>query len=411
MLRSLTSFRWAALATVVMAISTAGARAEFTPIAGWDHQLFPSYLVASATLRMPEEQADEGEDAEEQQLGDRLGVLGVKLQSTGSDVPVKVTITSETILEPSTFSGTLESEDTTYTIFPQIKYKYGVLAKNKQSVPVTVTFRVELGEEGDEEVEEHTATLTLRSVNDCPFTIVHGENETADVSYVFAAYVNEQHPFVDKVLREALNLGIVDSFTGYQSGDPAEVYRQVYALWDALSERDVRYSNITTSAAESNTVYSQHVRLIDESINNAQANCVDGSVLLASLFRKIDIEPMLVFVPGHCYLAFYLDAEGKQLVGLETTLIGSSADDDSTRDIPGIENVVDDTWRKKDSWATFCAAIAMGDQDLKDNEAKFAEKSDPDFQLVPIAAARRLGILPIAFDSTEKFEATTSDKE
>src|SRR4029077_17901195 len=118
---------------------------------------------------------------------------------------------------------------------------------------------------------------------------------TADVSYVFAGYVNEQHPFVDKVLREALDRGIVDSFTGYQSQDSNEVYRQVYALWDALGERDVRYSNITTSAAENQVISSQHVRLIDESINNAQANCVDGSVLFASLLRKIDIEPVLVF--------------------------------------------------------------------------------------------------------------------
>ena len=32
---------------------------------------------------------------------------------------------------------------------------------------------------------------------------------------MFAANVNEQHPFVEKVLREALDEGIVDSFSGY----------------------------------------------------------------------------------------------------------------------------------------------------------------------------------------------------
>ncbi len=42
--------------------------------------------------------------------------------------------------------------------------------------------------------------------------IVDGKSVT-DVRFMFAAYVNEQHPFVEKVLREALDEGIVDSFS------------------------------------------------------------------------------------------------------------------------------------------------------------------------------------------------------
>lgn len=404
MVGSFTRLRGSVWAVAVLILSNGTLHAEFTPVAGWDHQLFPSYLVAAATIRLPEGNADENEDAFV--LGDTQGVLGVEIESPGDDVPVRVTVTSDSILEPSSFSGTLDSEGTTYAIFPHIKYKFGALMKNKQSVPVSVTFTVEVG---DEEPEERTANIVLRSVNDCPFTIVHADNSVTDVSFVFASYVNEQHPFVDKVLREALNSGIVDSFTGYQSGDPVEVYRQVYALWDALSQRDVRYSNITTSAATSDTVSSQHVRLIDESINNAQANCVDGSVLLASLLRKIDIEPVLVFVPGHCYLAFYLDAEGKQLVGLETTMIGTDCSQTDSH-TPGLLGVVDELQRQKNSWGTFTAAIDAGNEDLRVNADKF-NKDNADYQTLSIAAARQLGILPIAFDSAEAFEATTGEEQ
>ncbi|HEX4144825.1 MAG TPA: hypothetical protein VHY91_15080 [Pirellulales bacterium] len=406
MLRSHLAFRIAVVAAL-SAVSVGVARAEFTPITGWDHQLFPSYLVATATIRLPDEVADEDSEADEQVLGDRQGLLGIKIDSPGDEVPITVTITGNDILEPSTFTGTLETEGTTYAIFPKIKYKYATLTKNKQSVPVSITFRVEVG---DEEAEEQTATITLHSVNDCPYTIVHGDDTSADISFMFAAYVNEQHPFVDKLLREALDGGVVDSFTGYQSGDSAEVYRQVYALWNALSQRDVRYSNITTSAAETDAVHSQHVRLIDESINNGQANCVDGSVLLASLLRKIDIEPVLVYVPGHCYLAFFLDADKKHLVGLETTLIGSAPGEDASREIAGAADVVDETISQQDSWATFCAAIAMGNEDLAANKAKFNDPADPNYQLVPIAAARKLGILPIAFDSAESFQSAAGDE-
>jgi len=396
-----------ALSIVILAVLPAAAQDSYSPIAGWDRQLFPSYLVATATVHLPpQDEVNDDDDAEFVALGDMQGVLGVELISPSEESEVTVTVLGNGILEESTFEGTLDEEGTVYRIFPRIRYKYDALMRNKQSIPLEVTFAVEID---GEELEDQTVTLTLRSINDCPFAVAGPDGESKDISFMFAAYVNEQHPFVDKILREALDEGIVDSFTGYQSGAPVEVYRQVYALWNALAERDVRYSNITTSAAATDAVASQHVRLVDESINNGQANCVDGSVLLASLLRKIDIEPCLVYVPGHCYLAFYLDADKTQLVGLETTLIGG-AGDEGLAELPDAESVVDDEWQQTPSWHTFCSAVAMGNADLAENHDKF-NLDDPDYQVVSVAAARQLGILPIAFDSASQFQALSPREE
>ena len=301
-------------------------------------------------------------------------------------------------MEPSTFTGSMTESGKTYTIFPKIKYKYDALAKRSQPGPITVTYKVEVG---DDEAEETSKTLTLRSINDCPFTLVEDDN-AVDVCFMFAAYVNEQHPYVDKLLREALNTKVVDSFTGYQAKDKAEVYRQVYAIWEALNRRDVRYSDITTSSAESQTVSSQHVRLIDESINNAQANCVDGSVLMASVLRKVGIEPFLIMVPGHCYLGFALDPEGEEIVALETTLLGSSPDGDAV-EIEGAPEIVSEERQGAKSWKTFTAALAMGSADLKENADKFKQNDDADYQIISVMAARKLGILPISFQSNREF--------
>jgi hypothetical protein len=213
---------------------------------------------------------------------------------------------------------------------------------------------------------------------------------------MFAAYVNEQHPFADKVLREALDRGAVDSFTGYQSKDPGEVYRQVYAIWDALTERDIRYSDITTTAGDSQTVFSQHVRLLDESVNNGQANCADGSVLMASLLRKVGIESYLVMVPGHCYLAFSLDEEGKNIVGLETTMLGSEAADEFD-EIESLSDALEEPWTEEDSYAVFTEAIAAGTEDLSKNAKKFADPNEADYLLMSVSHARKLGILPIGY--------------
>src|SRR4029078_7883990 len=127
----------------------------------------------------------------EQVLGDPQGLIGVTLQAEQDDTPVTVTISCDAIMEESVFQGALPTAGETYTIFPKIQYKYDVLAKRTQPGPVTITYTVEVGE-GDEQTQ--TKTLTLRSINDCPFTIVEGEDRI-DVCFMFAAYVNEQHPY------------------------------------------------------------------------------------------------------------------------------------------------------------------------------------------------------------------------
>jgi hypothetical protein len=380
---------------------TGAARGEFTTIAGWDHQLFPSYAVATATLRH-----DDDEEADETELGDPHGLFGIEIESPGDDVTVKVTIKCSEIMEPSTFTGTLATEGETYTIRPKIRYKYSALTQNKQATPITVTFRVEIE---DEDAEEESETLTMRSINDCPFAIVDEEEGVTDISFMFAAYVNEQHPFADKVLREALDRGAVDSFTGYQTQDPGEVYRQVFALWDALTARDVRYSDITTTAGESEAVYCQHVRLLDETVNNAQANCADGSVLFASLLRKIGIESYLVMVPGHAYLAFALDEKGEKLAGLETTMLQSAAPE-KINQIKSLSKLLDKEWLEADSYAVFSAAIAVGTADLQKNAKKFADQNEPDYLLMSVTKARKMGILPIGFKSDAQFAPASTGK-
>ncbi len=415
-------------------LSSAAARADFDYISGWDGQLFPSYIVATATMRPDENQAvpdlpddgaplegddqdaadtdqDQG-DGEMEEVGeaddgvnflgdpDSMGLVGVVVTAEEDDTPIDVEIEAPGIIEVSRWSGTLENANTEYTVLPALKFNFKALMENTQSVPLAITYRVWLG---DNDLEEHTVNVTLRSINDCPNIIKHSQDNIEDLSYMFAAYVNEQHPFVDKILRESLENGVVEAFAGYQSANPEDVIRQVYSIWDALSRRDVRYSSITASAAVNKMVISQHVRFIDQSINNAQANCVDGSALMASLLRKIEIEPALVLVPGHCYLAFALDPQGKRWMGLETTLVGKKK-----VDVPPDEEsdkIVDTKFQRENSWLTFRLALATGNENLVKHMPNFDKVDSFDYRLIPISKARQKGILPIAFDSSEQLNS------
>jgi hypothetical protein len=380
-----------------LAVTVAAHGAEFTPVVGWEGQIYPSFVISSARMKNPGWVDQDRTDT----LGDKGGLIGVRLKSPRTKTPIKVTITCDDIMEPSTFSGTLPEANVEYLVLPAIRYRYAKLAEFNQATPVSMTFRVQVGTASP---QEETATATVRSINDCPFAVQEGER-SLDIACVFAAYVNEQHPFIDKLLREALDGGVVAAFTGYQQ-DEAEVVRQVYALWDLLVERDVRYSSITATAVDSESVWCQHVRLIEESLNNSQANCVDGSVLFASLLRKIGIEPFLVLVPGHCYVGFYLDAERQHPIALETTLLGAVVDEDEQDEAPEfLEDAVDEDRRGEISWPSFCLAVATGMANFEEHEAEFAAADATEYVVIEIAAARKAGIMPIAYRGREKFVA------
>jgi hypothetical protein len=392
--------RWLATSVVTLSLvfgSSILAAAEtinWSPFVEMDRQLFPSFLIATATMRFPENKIDDNSLV----LGDPRSMLGVAVTAPEDGTEVTVEIAADEIMDRSTHSATLAKAGTTYIVCPKIKYKFAALHANKQLTPLTVSFKLTVN---DQVVGEKAETVTLRSVNDCLFG-VQGEGDKpenfTDLSFVFAAYVNEEHPQIDSLLKEALETGLVDSFTGYQSEDPAEVYLQVYAVWQALENRGFRYSDVSTTAAQSNKVYSQNVRFLDDSINAGQSNCVDGTVLMASVLRRIGIEPILVMVPGHCFLGFYLDAEQSDFAGLECTMLSSGDDieEDEFDEIEGLNELVDDEQLEEPSWRSFNAAVMTGTERMLEEEEKF-DSDDPSYQLINILTARQMGIVPIAF--------------
>lgn len=140
--------------------------------------------------------------------------------------------------------------------------------------------------------------------------------------------MNEDNPKIDQILREALNARIVNRFWGYQGKSEEVVDKQVYALWYVLQKRNFKYSSISNSSLSSNVVFTQRVRTFDDALQSAQINCVDGSVLFASLLKAININPILVRVPGHMFVGYYTDRMHKNIHFLETSMIGDVNLDD-----------------------------------------------------------------------------------
>lgn len=397
--------------------------------------IFPSAVISTATVNWSdfgageevaedeEGGAEEGGDEEEvleeiPLLGDENGWLGVSLSGVPAGADLKVELVGEGWLKPSRFSGKAVSPEGDelegdIDVMPKGAWDYEALRLIQEQKPVNLTIKVSVN---GKPLPEQTETLVLRSVNDCPFFVIHDagteDERVDDLSWCFAAFVNENHPWIDALLKEALTTAkdgdgspLLTGFTGYQSGDQEEVLKQVFAIWQVLQRRGIKYSDVSTTTP-SKTVVSQVVRSLDQTVEATQANCVDGSVLMASILTKIGLHAYLVMVPGHCFLAFDGDAKGESVIGLETTMLGQdnlkSIDELKRLQVKAADKNVDlkklnESVAKEAqaSMATFLNAIDAGNSSLDKHAESFIEGSDPSTQLISVREARQLGIMPL----------------
>lgn len=280
--------------------------------------LFPSAILSVATT-----DAQIIEPIDTPYVGNPKSCIAIKVKSAQPGTKVRVELAETPFYARSVSEFVLPRKHTEYVVYPDILWRYEALRGNDQAEPITVAATVEVN---GRSIGQHVRTFSVRSINECLLgynrQLPNGRTRFMSTRLFFAAYVNEENPLIDKLLREALNTRIVRRFQGYQNHTSGSVDKQVYALWHVLQKRNFRYSSVSYSSLSSNVVYSQRVRTFDDAFNSSQINCVDGSVLFASLLRAINITPVLVQIPGHMFVGYYTDSQNKNLTFLETTMIG-----------------------------------------------------------------------------------------
>jgi hypothetical protein len=347
---------------------------------GYDGKdLFASSALAYAGV-MPDEDEDEDADAPKDAApfySEGLAQLGVALSGVRKGDRFRITVSGDRFIKPSSFEFTAETDDSFVEAGPHTLFDYEALSRLKQSVPFNVSYTVQ---RGNEQPRSSSETWIAHQVNDCQTSAANLYLSTQGrikakplaTTYSFAGYVNENHPLIDGLLKEALNTGHCSAFSGYQNGDEG-VYRQVNAIWAALQRRRISYSNIATSTVSGNNAY-QHVRFIDETMTAAQANCIDGSVVLASMLRKIGLNVSIILTPGHAYVAVRKDDDSEFLFGIETTMIGTA----------GLAQAVEH--------ATVRGPVAINK--ILD---KLGATEHPQYQEINLRIAREIGVQPIPY--------------
>jgi len=110
---------------------------------------------------------------------------------------------------------------------------------------------------------------------------------------------------------------------GYQ-GRRDGVTAQVQAIFDALKATGVTYVNSVVAFSPEDGTLTQRIRLPRESLADREANCIDGTVLVASLLEAMSMNPAIVIIPGHAFLAWETWAGSGEWRHLETTMIDSA---------------------------------------------------------------------------------------
>ena len=327
--KNLSVRNWGILIIVVILLSLTGYYVYNNSSLRYDYEITDDLggnIFPSAILSIASTDAQIIIPSDTMYLGNPKSIIGVRVRSSKPLSHVRVEVAETKFYAQSVSEFDLPKPDIDYIIYPDIIWNYEALKNNAQPEPISVVVDAEIN---GKKIGRKIQTFSVRSINECLLGYYTKGRKFHDTGIFFAAYVNEDHPMIDQILREALNTRIVNKFLGYQARNAAAaVDKQVYALWNVLQKRNFRYSSVSNTSLSSNVVISQRVRTFEDALNSSQINCVDGSVLFASLLRAINIEPILVRIPGHMFVGYYTDSNRKNVNFLETTMIGDVDLDD-----------------------------------------------------------------------------------
>ena len=353
---------------------------DFIPFSTYGNEIFGSLVLtwSNASRLRRASSATNNLDAgvkEVRHYGDNC-LIGVILKNVKKGELYQVEVEGGRFLNHSSVSVLIEEDAQFVTAGPVTSFNFLELQGLRQTSPFNVKFSVS---RAGGKVRLKEQVWQAHQINDCPLALTRFYVSTDGTigSYVvpwpttFSGYVNENHPWIDVILREALDIGKCKSFTGY-ADDEAETMAQVFSIWSALVNRRITYSNISTTT-KSEIHHFQHVRFIEETLDSRQANCIDGSVLLASLLRKIGLNVGIIIVPGHAYVAVYDKTDRARWFAIETTMMNSSLHD-------AIQH------------ATF-----DGEYALAKISGKLGKPGRYDFTEIRISKYREYGVLPIPY--------------
>lgn len=335
-------------------------QASYNP--SFENQIYPSLILGISNRNSA--------------IPDSTMIFSVSATSPDYQAVMRIVIDSTQLNFETVTQVVLPMAGIRYTIRPSIKWRYDRLYNLRRSGNIDITVHCFIN---DEEVDTKNLHLNYRSSNECLLSLRDTSGTLHDFRWMFAAYVNEDSPYIDDILTGILDQGVVTRIVGYQYGS-AEVSKQAEAIWYYVLEHGISYSSISTTSTPARNANLQHIRFFEDVYKLRQANCIDACVFFASVMRKIGLKPVIFVIPGHAFLGYYTDKNRKNLRLLETTIsqwvnfpLLTNAYEKTMTDNPdatGIDRLPADIWQKYRGYLTTEERARWTSNDMTIDELK-----------------------------------------
>jgi hypothetical protein len=201
------------------------------------------------------------------------------------------------------------------------------LARQRADRPAQLAIKVTALDSGGEKVlYEKSYPITLLPRDTLPLSQHVAADELKPTPGFIAAWVTPNAPAVDQFLQVAKQGVEQGPFSGAFTGEQHATLPQVKAIWNALQKQGVSY--VMDPEVLSDFGYTQRTRLPSEVLSSKNAQCLEGTILFATLMEAIGLRPILVHVPGHAFVGWHPSAEDKAKPGalyfVETTMVHSA---------------------------------------------------------------------------------------
>jgi hypothetical protein len=181
---------------------------------------------------------------------------------------------------------------------------------------------------GAETIYEKSYAITVLPRDTLPLSQRIDADLSSPTPGFIAAWVTPNAKAVDAFLNQAKK-----RIDGTFAGEQTATFPQVKAIWDELSAQGVSY--VMDPAVLSDFGFAQRTRLPAEVLQSKNAQCLEGTILFATLLEAIGLQPIIVRVPGHAFVGWrpnaYDGAKPGDLAFVETTMVHNAKFEDATK--------------------------------------------------------------------------------
>jgi hypothetical protein len=181
---------------------------------------------------------------------------------------------------------------------------------------------------GSESIYEKSYSITVLPRDTLPMSQRIDADLSSPTPGFIAAWVTPNAKQVDSFLNQAKK-----RIDGTFAGEQMATFPQVRAIWDELAAQGVSYVMDPTVLADFG--FAQRTRLPAEVLESKNAQCLEGTILFATLLEAIGLEPIIVRVPGHAFVGWKPNARDGAKPGdlafVETTMVHNAKFEDAAR--------------------------------------------------------------------------------